>query len=83
LLQRLPGLVSPGGQLILATPCTWLGEFTRPDHWPDGPTLDWLQRHLGGPFELLDTRDEPFLIRETARKFQWTASQLSHWRRRG
>ena len=23
-LQRLPSLVSPGGELVLATPCTWL-----------------------------------------------------------
>lgn len=83
LLQRLPDLVLPGGRLILVTPCTWLEEFTPPENWPDGPTLDWLQRRLGGHFELLDTCDEPFLIRETARKFQWTASQLSHWRRRG
>jgi hypothetical protein len=26
--------------------------------------------------------DEPFLIRETARKFQWTRSMLTVWRRR-
>ena len=32
-------------------------------------------------FELIHTTDEPFLIRETARKFQWTASLLSVWRR--
>ncbi|WP_338684565.1 putative 4-mercaptohistidine N1-methyltransferase [Haloferula helveola] len=82
LLDRLPSLVRPGGELILATPCTWLGEFTPPENWPDGPTLDWLQRHLDPSFELLSTRDEPFLIRETARKFQWTSSQLSLWRRR-
>ncbi len=82
LLERLPDLAEPGGQLILATPCTWLGEFTPPANWPEGSTLDWLHRHLGEAFELLTTRDEPFLIRETARKFQWTSSQLSHWRRR-
>ncbi len=82
LLHRLPGLLVSGGELVLATPCTWLGEFTPPENWPDGPTLDWLGRHLEADFELLGARDEPFLIRETARKFQWTASQLSHWRRR-
>jgi SAM-dependent methyltransferase len=82
LLRRLPELVVSGGELILATPCTWLGEFTPPENWPDGPTLDWLQGHLGREFELLSSTNEPFLIRETARKFQWTSSQLSHWRRR-
>jgi hypothetical protein len=25
--------------------------------------------------------DEPFLIRETARKFQWTVSMVTKWKR--
>ncbi|GAA5482827.1 putative 4-mercaptohistidine N1-methyltransferase [Haloferula sargassicola] len=82
LLRRLPGLVFPGGELMLATPCTWLGEFTPMENWPDGPTLDWLHRELDADFELLETADEPFLIRETARKFQWTSSQVTLWQRR-
>ena len=73
--------MKPGGELVLATPCTWLGEYTAPENWPDGSTLDWLKSSLGGHFELLRHSDEPFLIRETARKFQWTASLLSVWRR--
>lgn len=81
LLERLPSLVARGGELVLATPCTWLGEFTPPERWPDGSTLDWLREALSDSFELTEQRDEPFLIRETARKFQWTASQLSRWRR--
>ncbi|MFC7337683.1 putative 4-mercaptohistidine N1-methyltransferase [Haloferula chungangensis] len=81
LLKRLPELVAPGGELILATPCTWLGEFTPPENWPPGRTIDWLQTHLAGAFELLLTKDETFLIRETGRKFQWTSSQLSIWKR--
>ncbi len=81
LLKRLPALVSPGGELILATPCTWLGEFTPPENWPKGATIDWLKDHLSADFELILTQDEPFLIRETARKFQWTSSQLSLWKR--
>lgn len=82
LLERLPELVTPGGELILATPCTWLGEFTPPENWPSGSTLDWLKDHLSADFELLASHDEAFLIRETARKFQWTSSQLSLWTRR-
>ena len=81
-LERLPDLVKPGGELILATPCTWLGEFTAPRFWPEGPTLDWLRQSLEPDFELQSSHDEPFLIRETARKFQWTRSQLSIWRRK-
>ncbi len=81
LLRRLPDLVSPGGELILATPCTWLGEFTPMENWPAGPTLDWLLDQLGEAFELLETAEEPLLIRETARKFQWTSSQVTLWQR--
>jgi hypothetical protein len=73
--------VKSGGELVLATPCTWLGEFTPPANWPEGSTLDWLEKSLGRDFKLLRSADEPFLIRETARKFQWTSSLLSVWRR--
>lgn len=81
LLRRLPALVAAGGELVLTTPCTWLGEFTPPENWPDGRTIDWLERELEGCFELQRTRDLPFLIREHARKFQWSVAQGSLWRR--
>ena len=82
LLDRLPTLVKPGSELVLATPCTWLGEYTPPENWPEGSTLEWLKSSLGDHFEPLHHCDEPFLIRETARKFQWTASMVSKWRRK-
>lgn len=82
LLERFPSLVRPGGELVLATPCTWLGEFTPPENWPEGSTLEWLKEALTGDFELIRVADEPFLIRETARKFQWTSSMVTLWRRK-
>lgn len=82
LLERLPGLVRAGGELVLATPCTWLEEFTPPGRWPAGSTFDWLRQSLEESFELTRCGDEPFLLRETARKFQWTVAQVSAWRRR-
>lgn len=82
-LNRLPDLVKSGGELVLATPCTWLEEFTNKENWPQGRTLDWLKNELQGDFELEKTTDEPFLIRETARKFQWTVSLVTKWRRKG
>lgn len=81
LLARLPDLVKPGGELVLATPCTWLAEFTPPENWPPARTFDWLQSKLTPAFSLELLTDEPFLIRETARKFQWTTSQVTVWRR--
>lgn len=81
LLARLPSLVKPGGELVLATPCTWLEEFTPPENWPVAGTFEWLQARLAPAFSLEFLTDEPFLIRETARKFQWTTSLVTVWRR--
>ncbi|GHC46189.1 putative 4-mercaptohistidine N1-methyltransferase [Roseibacillus persicicus] len=81
-LDRLPELVNPGGEVVLATPCTWLEEFTPPGNWPTGSTVEWLKEKLGKDFELLEEVNEPFLIRETARKFQWTVALVTKWKRR-
>jgi putative 4-mercaptohistidine N1-methyltranferase len=89
-LARLPSLVRTDGQLVITSPYTWLEEFTPVEHWLGGrvvdgvpiKTLEALKRHLTGDFELMATRDLPFLIREHARKFQWSVAQASVWRRR-
>ena len=82
LLERLPSLVRPGGELVLATPCTWLEEFTPPAHWPATSTLAWLKAALTPWFSLEREVEEPFLIRETARKFQWSTALMTVWKRR-
>lgn len=82
LLGRLPSLVKSGGELVLATPCTWLEEYTSQENWPLGRTFDWLCAALDKDFSLIRTTDEPFLIRETARKFQWTTSLVTVWQRK-
>ena len=81
-LSRLPDLVKPGGELVLATPCTWLAEFTPPDQWPPHDTFGWLNAALEPHFDLRVRDDEPFLIRESARKFQWTTALLTVWTRK-
>lgn len=82
LLKRLGDLVEKDGELVLATPCTWLENFTPRENWPKADTLGWLKEHLLGDFDLCSECDEPFLIRETVRKFQWTRSMVTVWRRR-
>ena len=81
LLDRLPELVKPGGELVLATPCTWLTEFTPLENWPSAGTFEWLKASLEPDFSLIRQAEEPFLIRETARKFQWSSSLVTVWRR--
>jgi 5-histidylcysteine sulfoxide synthase/putative 4-mercaptohistidine N1-methyltranferase len=86
--QRL----NPGGLLVLASPYTWLEEFTKKENWVGGvrragepfTTLEGLQEQLGANFRMLgEPRDVPFVIRETARKFQHTISQLTIWEKLG
>lgn len=86
-LQQLPNLVKPGGQLILTSPYTWMEEFTPQDKWLGGReadgerilTCDALKVVLAPTFELHRTLDLPFLIREHARKYQWSAAQATVW----
>ena len=90
-LDRLPELVQPGGQLVIASPFTWLEEYTPRERWlggyqrADGQTVssaETLRARLDPHFEFLGRRDLPFLIREHARKFQWSVSWAGTWRRR-
>ena len=82
LLQRLPQLVKPSGQLIITTPFTWLEEYTPSDNWLGDGAQDsfaGLRSALEPSFELQRQWDMPFLIREHARKFQYSIAQASRW----
>lgn len=89
-LARLPELVKPGGQVIITSPCTWLAEYTPRENWLGGferdgtavRTLDTLQAILSPAFELVACRNLPFLIREHARKFQWSVAEATVWVRK-
>lgn len=79
LLARLPALVRARGQLLLTTPCTWLDEFTPRANWPRGGTRAWLREMLSPHFTLAAEKDMPFLIREHARKYQWSVALGTRW----
>jgi len=85
-LARLPSLVRPGGQLLLTTPFTWLDEYTPREHWiggrGDASSADVLIELLSPHFELHFQKDLPFIIREHARKFQWSVAWGTRWVRR-
>ena len=83
--------IRPGGVLVIASPYTWLEEYTGKDEWLGGfkrdgenvTTLDGLDETLSAHFVRVgEPRDVPFVIRETARKFQHTVSQVTVWERR-
>ncbi len=89
-LESLHDRLNPGGVLILTSPYTWQEESTPKERWIGGfkkdgenfTTLDGLKAMLDPHFSLQDTKDIPFVIRETARKFQHTVAQMSIWEKR-
>ncbi len=85
-LELLPALVRPGGQLLLATPFSWLEDFTPRTNWLGGKEdqtgWEMLTQVLTSSFEFEEKRNLPFLIREHARKFQYGISLGSRWIRR-
>lgn len=86
LLSRLPELVRPGGQLFITTPFTWLEAYTPRSNWLGEGAADsfaGLRASLEPMFTLERSWDMPFLIREHARKFQYSIAQASRWRRAG
>ncbi len=82
--------LNSGGILVLTSPYTWSEAYTKREFWLGGyvdengnevHTLQTLKRVLKAHFQLLDTRDVPFVIRETPRKYQHTISQMSIWKK--
>ena len=83
-LAQMPGLVAPGGWLIITSPYTWLEEYTPRPLWLDGGdrgTLAALRDKLAPSFSLHHTLDLPFVIRDHRRKYQWTVAEASIWQR--
>lgn len=76
--------IKSGGILVIASPNTWIDEFTDPDEFLDGAdseaTLAAIGEHLPG-FTRLHAEDLPFMIREHRRKYEYIVSQVSVWRK--
>ena len=83
--------LNPGGLLVLASPYTWLEEYTKRAEWIGGfkkdgesyTTLDGLKEILADRFNLVEGPTAvPFVIRETRRKHQHTLSEVTVWQRK-
>lgn len=89
-LESLSHRLNEEGILILTSPYTWQEESTPKGKWIGGykrdgenvTTLQGLEEILGSDFVLLETRDVPFVIQETARKHQHTIAQMTIWQKR-
>ena len=89
-LDSLASRMNDGGLFIMTSPYTWQEESTPKEKWIGGykrdgenvTTLQGLEEILGKDFRLVDTRDVPFVIQETARKHQHTIAQMTIWEKR-
>lgn len=90
-LESITHLLNSGGVLLLSSPYTWLEEYTPKENWLGGvrengealTCYQALQRRLSQDFvEIAPAEDVPFVIRETARKHQYTIGHVSFWRKR-
>jgi len=88
-LDDIPSRVNKDGLLVLLSPYTWLEDYTPKENWLGGyikdnkevSTLETLKNELKD-FDLLETIDVPFVIKETNRKYQHTISQMSIWKKK-
>lgn len=87
-LTRIHERINELGLLVIASPYTWLEEFTPRENWVGGfrkngkdfTTLQGLKQILSPHFRMLgEPRSVPFVIRETRNKFQHSFSELTVW----
>lgn len=90
-LDTIDERLNDDGILILTSPYTWQESSTAKELWLGGfvdangaevKTIDSLKVVLEDKFELLHTQDLDFVIKETARKYQHTISQVSVWKKK-
>ena len=71
--------------MVIASPNTWLEQFTPQTSFLDGKSSEATINHLAhllSNFELLKAEDLPFMIREHRRKYELIISQISVWRKK-
>jgi len=90
-LDTVDERLNKDGILVITSPYTWQESSTKKEFWLGGykdensnnvKTLDSLKSVLGDKFELLHVQDLDFVIKETARKYQHTVSELSVWKKK-
>ena len=91
-LSGVHKLLNDNGVLVISSPYTLMEEFTPREKWVGGfkrhgapfTVLDGMKGILAPHFDLLgEPVDVPFVIRETARKYQHTIAELTAWQRNG
>jgi len=90
-LDTIDERLNEDGVLVITSPYTWQESSTAKEFWLGGftneegeevKTIDSLSSILGEKFELIHQQDLEFVIKETARKYQHTISEVSVWKKK-
>lgn len=90
-LNDMPKRIVPGGLLVISSPYTLLTEYTPKENWIGGieqhgkpkTMLKGMQEVLAPHFNLVrEPLNVPFVIRETARKYQHSIAEMTVWEKR-
>ena len=90
-LDTIDERLNDDGILVITSPYTWQESSTAKEFWLGGftneageevKTIDSLSNILGEKFELIHQQDLEFVIKETARKYQHTISEVSVWKKK-
>ena len=90
-LKEIGSRINKNGVLLIASPYTWLEEYTPKEKWLGGykkdgediTTFRGLEEVLSKEFTLITNPIElEFVIRETKHKFQHTISEVTLWRKK-
>ncbi|MDQ8199045.1 putative 4-mercaptohistidine N1-methyltransferase [Pelagicoccus enzymogenes] len=89
-LKNIGGFMNTGGILAITSPYTWLEEYTPKEKWLGGflrdgspvRSYETLRILLQTQFDEIEALDMPFLIREHARKYQYSNAHATLWRKR-
>ena len=88
-LHDIEERILSNGILLIASPYTWMEEYTPKENWIGGykkdgkviNTIDGLHEILDNKFELIEEEKLEFVIRETKNKYQHTISNVSVWKK--
>lgn len=80
-------LLRPGGLLMIACPWSWYPEFSHPGTWlgsaRDNTTSEHtLKRMLSSEFDLLVEVDEPGVLRQNPREYDYFEAHVTVWKKR-
>ena len=90
-LDTIDERLNEDGILVITSPYTWQESSTKKEFWLGGykdesgeevKTIDSLKTILSDKFELVHVEDLEFIIKETARKYQHTISEVSVWKKK-